>query len=151
MAIIEGYNLPDDLYYHFEHSWAKIENDGNVKVGMNDMFQKTSGDIVYVDMPFEGDVISQGEVCGKIQSSKWIGKLIAPVSGEIIAINEELEKNSTIINKSPYDQGWIMLIKPSNLEEELKNLMKGESVIEWMKKEIKKSEEKKKKPEGTRE
>jgi glycine cleavage system H protein len=147
--IIGEYNLPDELYYHSEHSWAKVEEDGTVKVGMNDMFQKAAGDIVYVDLPFEGDEVEQGEVCGKIQSSKWIGKLVSPVSGEILAVNEELDKNSTIINKSPYEEGWIMKIQPSNLEEDLKNLMQGPAVEEWMKKEIEKSE--KLKAEGSRE
>ena len=74
MAVVEGYNMPDELYYHDEHAWAKVEDDGNIRVGMNDMFQGTSGDIVYVDLPFDGDEVEQGETCGKVQSSKWIGK-----------------------------------------------------------------------------
>jgi len=77
MAEIEGYDFPDDLYYHEEHSWARVV-DGKVTVGMNDMFQKEAGDIVFVDLPEEEDEVEQGEVCGKIQSRKWIGKLCAP-------------------------------------------------------------------------
>ena len=144
MATIEGYEMPDDLYYHQEHAWARVEDDGNVRVGMNDMFQETAGDIVYVDLPFEGDEVGQGETCGKIQSSKWIGKLIAPVAGEVIEVNEELESDSTVINSDPYDEGWIMLIRPSNLDEDLLGLMQGEAVEDWLKEEIAKAEAEKK-------
>lgn len=141
MAVFEGYNMPDELYYHSEHAWARVEDDGNVSVGMNDFFQEAAGDIVYVDLPFEGDEVAQGETCGKIQSSKWIGKLISPVSGEIIVVNEALDEDSTIINKEPYGEAWIMKITPSNLKEDLANLMQGEKVAEWLRGEIKKGEE----------
>lgn len=149
MAMIEGYNMPDDLYYHSEHAWAKVENDGNVRVGMNDYFQKAAGDITYVDLPMEGDELEQGETCGKVQSAKWIGKLMAPVGGEVVKINETLESDSTLVNKDPYGEGWIMVIKPSNLDAELANLFQGEKMVEWLKGEIRKAEEiKKKKSEG---
>lgn len=140
MAEIGGYNMPDELYYHTEHAWVKVE-DGKARIGMNDMFQGTSGDIVYVDLPFEGDSVEAGEVCGKIQSAKWIGKLVAPVSGEIVEVNEELENDSTLINKDPYGEGWIMVVEPSGLDADLGNLMQGNAVREWLEAEIKKAEE----------
>jgi glycine cleavage system H protein len=148
MAEVEGYNMPDGLHYHKEHAWAKVADDGNVVVGMNDMFQKTSGDIVYVDMPMEGDEVSQDETIGKVQSSKWIGKLVSPVSGEIVELNEEIESESALINKDPYGEGWILKIKPSNLDEELKGLMQGDAMVEWLKGEIEKA---KKGAEGAKE
>ena len=142
MADIKGYNMPDDLYYHRDHSWAKV--DGNkVTVGMNDFFQKEAGDIVFVDLPEEEDEVSQGETCGKIQSRKWIGKLVAPVSGEIAEINEALEDDTSLINTDPYDKGWILVIEASNLEEELDNLMKGPAVAPFIEEEIKRAEEEK--------
>ncbi|OPX34317.1 MAG: hypothetical protein B1H12_10295 [Desulfobacteraceae bacterium 4484_190.2] len=100
MADIKGYNMPDELYYHKDHSWARVEGT-KVTVGMNDFFQKESGDIVFVDLPEEEDDVEQGEICGKIQSRKWIGKLVAPVSGEIVEINEELEEDTSLINTDP--------------------------------------------------
>jgi len=145
MATIEGYNLPDELAYHKEHSWAKKEGD-KIKVGMTEFFTKNAGDIVYVDLPFEGDDVSQDETCGKVQSSKWIGKLISPVSGEITEVNQELENDSTLINKDPYGEGWIMIIEPSNADEELGNLLsKPEDVDAWIKEEMKRAEDEKKK------
>ncbi|HDG97854.1 MAG: glycine cleavage system protein GcvH [Deltaproteobacteria bacterium] len=143
MAEIKGYNMPEELYYHEEHSWARV--DGNkVTVGMTDFFQKEAGDIVFVDLPEEEDEVEQGEVCGKIQSRKWIGKLVAPVSGEIAEINEELEEDCTLINTDPYGKGWILVIEASNLEEELGNLIHGvDAVTEFIEKEIQKAEEEK--------
>ena len=144
MAKIEGYDLPDDLYYHDEHAWVKIESDGTVTVGMNDFYQKSAGDTTYIDLPFEGDEVEQGETCGKIQSAKWVGKFVSPLSGEITEVNEELEDDATLLNKSPYDKGWIMKVKPSDLDKELKNLYYKDSVETWLKKEIDDAEKKKK-------
>ncbi|MCK4364800.1 MAG: glycine cleavage system protein GcvH [Thermoplasmatales archaeon] len=143
MTKIEGYDLPDDLYYHKDHAWAKVESDGTLRIGMNDFYQKSAGDTTYIDLPFEGDEVSQGETCGKIQSAKWVGKFVSPVSGEIIKVNEELEDDCTLINKSPYDKGWIMILKPSNIDQELKNLFYGDNVESWIKKEIQDAEKKK--------
>lgn len=140
MAEIKGYNMPDDLYYHGEHSWARV--DGNkVTVGMDDFFRKEAGDVVFVDLPDEGDDVSQGEVCGKIQSRKWIGKLVSPVSGEITAINEELEEDTGIINNDPYGKGWILVLEASDLESELGNLVHGPAVASFIESEIKRAEE----------
>lgn len=140
MANIKGYDMPDELYYHEEHSWARAEGN-RVTVGMDDMFQKEAGDIVFVDLPDEEDEVEQGEVCGKIQSRKWIGKLCAPVSGEIVEINEELEDDTSLINQDPYGKGWILVIEATDLENELSNLMHGDSLIPFIDQEIKRTEE----------
>jgi len=142
MTDIKGYTMPDDLYYHEEHSWARVEGD-RVTVGMNDFFQKEAGDIVFVDLPEEEDDVEQGEVCGKIQSRKWIGKLVAPVSGEILEINEDLDEDTSLINTDPYGKGWILVIEASNLDEDLENLMRGDAVVPFLEKEIARAEEEK--------
>jgi glycine cleavage system H protein len=134
MAEIKGYNMPDELYYHEEHSWARV---------MTDFFQKEAGDIVFIDLPDEEDEVSQGEVCGKIQSRKWIGNLVAPVSGEIVEINEDLEEDTTLINTDPYGKGWIIVIEASDLEAELENLIHADAVASFIESEIKKAEEEK--------
>jgi len=142
MADIKGYNMPDDLYYHKDHAWAKV-NGTRVTVGMNDFFQKEAGDIVFIDLPEEEDEVSQGETCGKIQSRKWIGKLVAPVSGEVAEINEELEEDTSLINSDPYGKGWILVLEASNLDDELGGLMKGAAVVPFIEEEIKRAEEEK--------
>jgi len=149
MADIKGYNMPEELYYHEEHSWAKVEGT-KVTVGMTDMFQKEAGDIVFVDLPEEEDEVSQGETCGKIQSRKWIGKLVAPVSGEITEINEEMEEDTGLINTDPYGDGWILVIEAEDedeLQSELKNLIHGDAVLDFVDREIAKTVEEKAKAE----
>jgi glycine cleavage system H protein len=140
MADIKGYNMPDELYYHKDHSWAKVDGT-KIRVGMDDFFQKEAGDVVFVDLPEEEDEVSQGETCGKIQSRKWIGKLVAPISGEIAEVNEELEDDTSLINTDPYGKGWIIVIEASNLEEELGQLMKGAGVAPFIEQEIKRAED----------
>ncbi|UCC20131.1 MAG: glycine cleavage system protein H [Promethearchaeota archaeon] len=144
MALIKGYNFPDELFYHKEHSWIMIEPNGNIRVGLNDFYQKSAGDITNIDLPFEGDTVTQGKTCGRIESGKWIGKLVSPVSGEVVEINIDLEIDPSIINKSPYKKGWILILKPNKLDEELKNLFQADKVKPWLKQEIQKAEKNKK-------
>ncbi len=142
MAEIEGYDMPDELYYHKDHAWVRIEDDNTVTVGMNDFYQKSAGDTTYIDLPFDGDEVEQGETCGKIQSAKWVGKFVSPLSGEITEVNEELEDDCTLINSDPYGEGWIMKLEPSDLEGELEGLTHGGDVEAFIKKEIEEAEEK---------
>jgi glycine cleavage system H protein len=136
MTEISGYEMPDDLYYHKEHTWARVEYK-KVRIGVTDFAARSAGDIVYVDLPFEGDEIKQGEPFGKMQSAKWIGELYSPVSGEIISVNDILDRKPTLINESPYESGWIIVVRPSNLEEELKSLLTHETgLADWLKEEI---------------
>ena len=140
MAEIEGYNMPDDLYYHEEGTWVKVEGD-TVKIGMTDFFQQAAGDVVYVDLPFEGDEVQVGEAFGKVQSSKWIGKLIAPLAGEIEEVNYDLDSDSTTINKDPYGEGWVAVLTPSDLDAELEALVHGpDAIAEFVKQQIEKAE-----------
>ena len=140
MADVEGYNMPDDLYYHEEDTWVKVEGD-IVRIGMTDFFQQSAGDIVYVDLPFDGDEVAAGDAFGKAQSAKWIGKLIAPLSGTIEEVNYDLESDSTVINKDPYGDGWVMTMTPSDLDGELPGLIKGiDAVTDLIKRHIEKAE-----------
>ncbi len=132
---IEGYSFPDDLYYHQEHFWVKIE-DHLVTVGANDFAQKLAGQIVYVELPSPGRQVEQGKPCGSMESGKWVGRIYAPVSGKVESSNQVLEDNPELINESPYEKGWIFKIIPSKLQEELKNLMQGEHLVEFIKSEI---------------
>lgn len=132
---IEGYFFPDDVYYHKEHFWAKVDGD-RVTMGTSDFAQKLAGQIVYVELPSVGRNVEQGKPCGSMESGKWVGRIYAPVSGKVESVNQELEETPELINESPYEKGWICKITPSNLEEELKNLLKGEALLEFIKSEI---------------
>ena len=132
---IEEYNFPDDLYYHKEHFWAKVEGDA-VTMGTTDFAQRLAGQVVYIELPSAGKAVEQGKPCGSMESGKWVGRIYAPVSGKIEAINGELEDTPELINESPYEKGWMCKIKASNLQEDLKNLMKAEGLPDFIKSEI---------------
>jgi glycine cleavage system H protein len=131
---IEGYFFPDNLYYHKEHFWAKVEPNF-VTVGINDFAQKLAGQIVYVELPSAGRTVEQGKPCGSMESGKWVGRIYAPVSGKVESINQNLEENPELINESPYEKGWLCKINPSNLQDELKNLIQGDNLKEFIKSE----------------
>ena len=132
---IEGYLLPDGLYYHKEHFWARV--DGNsVVVGTTDFAQRLAGQVVYVELPAIGKVVEQGKPCGSMESGKWVGRIYAPLSGKVEAVNQELEDSPELINESPYEKGWLFKASPSDLQGELKNLMQGEGVKEFIQSEI---------------
>jgi glycine cleavage system H protein len=139
MGVYHGYDMPDDLYYHGDHAWVRNEGDGTVTVGMNEFYGKTAGDTTYIDLPFEGDDVEAGETCGKIQSAKWVGKFVAPLSGEVLEVNEDLEDDPTLINTDPYGDGWIMKLEVAD-EDELASLVTGGAIEAWLKKEIDEAE-----------
>jgi len=132
---MEGYVFPDDLYYHKEHFWANVVGD-TVIVGTSDFAQKLAGQIVYVELPPVGKAVEQGKPCGSMESGKWVGRIYTPVSGKVEAVNQELEDTPELINESPYEKGWIFKIKTSNLQEELKNLTKGDQLATFIKSEV---------------
>ncbi len=134
MVRIEGNDFPEDLYYHREHMWVRVE-DGKVRVGYNDWAQQAAGKLVSIKTRREGSSVKAGKTLGTVESGKWVGPLKVPVSGEITEINEEVVKTPSIINSDPYGRGWVAVIKPSNLEEELKDLIKGddrEALEAWL-------------------
>jgi glycine cleavage system H protein len=128
---IQGYNMPDDLYYEENHFWVKQEGDVIV-MGMDDFAQKMAGEIVYVQLPEEGKIVSAGKKFAKIESGKWLGKVYAPVSGELAAVNEALETNPGLINSDCYGKGWMYKIKPTDMGEIQKLIRGREAVEKWI-------------------
>ena len=133
---IDEYTFPEDLYFHKEHYWARIEGDV-VVIGVSDFAQKLAGTIKRVVTLEEEDEIVRDKPIGTLSSGKWTGKLYAPVSGEIVEVNEDIEDEPNLINDDPYGKGWVIKVEPSNLEEDLASLKKpGPEFEAWMKKEI---------------
>lgn len=133
MVKVEDYEVPENLYYHKEYLWAKVEN-GKVKIGMSDFAQKQLNDIVYVELPSVGDTITQNEPFGTLESVKAVSDLIAPISGTIEAVNGELESKPDLVNEDPYGEGWLLIVAPTNLDAELKEIMNFDAAVEWHKK-----------------
>jgi len=105
--------VPANLKYTKDHEWARIE-DAVAVVGITDYAQSQLGDVVYIDLPKVGDVISRGDVIGTIEAVKTVADIYSPVSGEIVAVNSALKDASELVNKDPYGEGWIASIKLSN-------------------------------------
>ncbi|KXG75058.1 Glycine cleavage system H protein [Fervidicola ferrireducens] len=111
-------NLPSDIRYHKEHTWARVEGDIAV-VGITDYAQEKLGEVLFVDLPEVGDRIKKDEVFGSIESGKVASDLYAPVSGEVVEVNEVLAESPELVNESPYEKGWMIKVKmsdPADLE-----------------------------------
>ena len=109
-------NIPENLKYSSEHEWVKVEGD-NAYIGITDFAQHELGDIVFVEFPEVGDTFSVGDIFGTVEAVKTVADLFAPISGEIIEINDALEDSPEAINIDTYNDGWIIKIKISNNEE----------------------------------
>jgi glycine cleavage system H protein len=110
-------NLPTDLKYAKSHEWAKAEEDGTLTVGITDHAQEQLGDLVFVDLPEEGDSVEAGEDCAVVESVKAASDIYSPVSGEIVAINPALAESPEMVNESPYGDGWLFKVKMSDASE----------------------------------
>lgn len=136
MVEIEGYTLPEELYYTKDHTWARIEENGTVTVGLDAYGAKAAGNIEFIDLPLEDDEFEAQEAFGSLESAKWVGGLLMPVSGTIIEVNENIEDDLDLLKEKPYSDGWLIKLKPSNLKDDLKDLVHGLDVGPWLKKEI---------------
>ena len=115
-------NVPQQLAYRESHEWVRPENDGTVTVGITEHAQSLLGDMVFVDLPELGQQVAQGDDCAVAESVKAASDIYAPVSGEIVAVNEALNDSPEWVNTSPYDNGWLFKIKLSH-SDELKQLL----------------------------
>jgi glycine cleavage system H protein len=107
---------PDDLKYHKEHTWARVEG-RRARVGITDYAQESLGDIVYLDLPEVDSTVEANTEISEIESTKATSSVISPVSGTIVEVNEELAETPEIINEDPYGKGWIMVIELSDPSE----------------------------------
>jgi glycine cleavage system H protein len=119
---IDKYEFPDELYYDDEHNWARVEGDVVVQ-GLDDLGQDLAGELVYVEVPRTGRKVEQGKPFMSMESGKWVGRVKAVVGGELVEANEEIEWEATLVNESPYDEGWLVKIKADDLGE-LDSLMR---------------------------
>ena len=138
MVQILQYEYPDGLYFSKDHMWAKIESE-KVRVGISDFGQQIAGNIFLVRSRRLGVTIDQGKILGTMETAKWVGPLKSPVSGVLVEFNTALKHAGIkLVNKDPYGNGWMFFLTPTNLEEDLKNLMTDPKEIEvWLKEEIK--------------
>lgn len=103
-------NIPAQLKYTTDHEWVRIEGD-MAFIGITDYAQGELGEIVYVDVPTEGETVAAGEVFGSIEAVKTVADLLMPVEGEVVELNAALEDQPELVNNDPYGEGWIVKVK----------------------------------------
>ncbi len=118
-----AYNIPEDLYYTKDHEWAQVD-ENIVTVGVTEFAQEQLGEIVYVELPEEGQKVTQGEPFGVIESVKAMSDLFSPVSGTVIEVNLGLADDPAVLNDDPMNEGWLVRIE-MDTEKELASLMRA--------------------------
>jgi len=120
--MVEGKEIPGELKYTEDHEWVRVEGD-NCRIGITDYAQNSLHEVVYADLPKVGRVLGKGESFGTVESVKAVSEVYSPVSGEVLETNQKLIDAPELVNQQPYGEGWLILMKPSKLGEELSSLM----------------------------
>ena len=115
MVKVEAYEVPEGLYFSKDFGWIKIEVD-NVRMGITDYAQKSLREIVYAELPAAGAEVKQNEPYGTVESVKAVSDLISAISGTIEEVNEEVQSKPEILNEDPFAKGWLLIVKPANLQ-----------------------------------
>lgn len=123
--------IPSELRYSESHEWAEQLEDGLIRVGITDHAQEQLGDLVFVELPEEGDAVSRGDACAVVESVKAASDIYAPVTGEVASINEALADSPETVNNDPYGDGWLFTIKPAD-PEEIEELMDADGYAEHL-------------------
>jgi glycine cleavage system H protein len=110
-------NTPNDLQYTEEHEYVRKAKDGSVEIGITDFAQGELGDVVYVELPKVGTKLGKHDVFGTIEAVKAVSELFSPITGEVVAVNDRLDKEPALVNTDPYGAGWMIKLKPSNPSE----------------------------------
>jgi glycine cleavage system H protein len=132
MVKVENFEVPEGLYYSNDFAWVKIEGD-KVRMGITDYAQKQLREIVYAELPDAGMEVQQNEPYGTLESVKAVSDLVAAVSGTVEEVNSEVQSQPELLNEDPYVKGWLVVVKPTNLQAELANLMNFDKAVEWHK------------------
>lgn len=119
-------DIPTDLKYRDSHEWVLDDDETGVRVGISDHAQAELGDMVFVELPEVGMTYAQGDACAVVESVKAASDIYAPLSGEVIAVNEALEDDPGLVNTDPYGDGWLFRLEPSD-SSELDGLMDAEA------------------------
>ncbi len=120
-----------NLYYSVpDNTWVRVNDDDTVTIGMTDIAQSLAGPILHAKAKKVGIARKKGRPIATVESGKWVGPVKSPVSGEIVAVNETLVGDAQVVNRSPYNDGWIVKMKPENMEGDLADLVTGDAAVE---------------------
>lgn len=136
MAHFEEIQLPDDLYYQPEdHLWVRVEGN-QVRVGLDDLAQRSAGSVSAVRLKPAGRSIAGGKPFGTMEAGKYVGPLKAPMAGQVIEINAEVMSQPALLNTDPYGRGWLILLQPENAARDLAALQHGDQLQAWLEKSV---------------
>jgi len=133
MVKVDNYEVMEGLFYSEDYMWVHVE-DGKAKIGITDYAQKQLKEIVFVELPSEGDAVKVGDPFGTVESVKAVSDLVAPISGTIEQVNGEVGNRPELLNEDPYGEGWLIIVDPTDLKKDLKSLMGFERTVEWHRK-----------------
>ncbi len=125
--------VPDGLYYTKEHEWIRVEGD-KCRVGVTDYAQNSLHEIVYVELPKVGAQVAQMQSLGTVESVKAVADVYSPIAGEVLEVNNALSDAPELVNKTPYNDGWITIIRPADMKKDLATLMSPQAYKDLLKK-----------------
>ncbi|MDH5390064.1 MAG: glycine cleavage system protein H [Candidatus Bathyarchaeota archaeon] len=123
---VDTYDIPENYYYIKEHEWTLIENTDTAKIGITDYGQKALREVTYFYAGKKGVQVKRMETICEIETVKCVAEILSPLSGEVLTFNKALFSEPNIINREPYSRGWIAIIRPTNLDDEIEKLLKPE-------------------------
>jgi glycine cleavage system H lipoate-binding protein len=137
-AAEHGCDLPSTLFYHQAHIWARVEDGGRIRAGLDDFAQRLMGRIYSVTLPADHSIVRSGEECWRIAHQAGETPLVSPVTGVVSQTNPRLAQSPSLLNRDPYGDGWALLVEPANLEDSLRALLYGQKARSWNETEIEK-------------
>ncbi|MDR7392611.1 MAG: glycine cleavage system protein GcvH [Armatimonadota bacterium] len=131
MGVYRACEIPETLYYDVARDvWVRLEADGTVTLGMTDPAQAQAGRIVNLTFKPVGRLLRRGQSAAIVESAKWVGPFPTPLTGEVVAVNEGFRRDPLLANKDPYGAGWLVRLRPTHLQEELRELLTGQEAFE---------------------
>lgn len=132
MVLVEGYFLPDDLYYQPEdHFWVRVEGD-LLRIGLDDVAQSSAQSISHLRLKPPGRPTPAGRPFGTMEAGKYVGPLRLPISGTVVEINQAVIDDAGLANREPYGAGWLVLVEPEDAGRDLANLVSGANLADWL-------------------
>lgn len=127
-----GFDVARDHYYHYGHAWARVEYGGRVRIGIDDFALRLLGEQDEISLPKLGSKVGQNRTQAVIRRSGNEAEVLSPVDGTVVAVNHKVTDQTGVVNDAPYDDGWLMVVQPSSLRKNLKNLFFGDENIAWI-------------------
>jgi glycine cleavage system H lipoate-binding protein len=129
---VDGYGLPEGHFFHVGHAWARIEAGGRIRVGLDDFSMRLFGPVDSIDLPLTGEEVKFSEVGLEFKRMGHEAAIMSPISGIVTAVNHGVAKDPTLVKEEPYNEGWLMVLDPTDMKKNLKSLLYGQQSVEWL-------------------